>query len=94
MTASISKKIERIEFRIEPELKKKIQIAAEFSDEKISDFILKRIMPEVERLIETERKVKLDQEAWDSFVGILQSPKPASKNLKSSMKEYLRAQKR
>jgi uncharacterized protein (DUF1778 family) len=91
MTALNKKKNERVDIRVSAEEKHMILEAAKFSGEKMSDFILSRIMPDVERLIATQTRIRLGEESWNAFVEMLQSPKPAPKKLKEAMKEYRKA---
>lgn len=91
-TAARRKKIDRIDFRVSPEEKLKIKKAVEFAGESMADFVLKRIMPEVNRLIAQEEKIRLNKQAWSGFVHLLQNPKPASSSLKRAMQEYRETQ--
>ena len=92
MTVTKKKKNERLDFRISSVDKLKIQRAMAFLGVSTADFVLKRIMPDVERVIAEEEKIHLNNEAWTGFVNLLQSPKPASASLKSAMQEYRKTQ--
>ena len=78
--------------RVSSEEKTKLKKAVEFSGERMSDFILSRVMPEVDRLLAAEKQIKLSQEAWEGFVSLLTNPKPASSKLKQAMQEYRETQ--
>jgi uncharacterized protein (DUF1778 family) len=88
MAMTALKKNERIDLRVSLEEKTKLRKAVEFCGERMSDFILKRVMPDVDRLLAAEQRIKLNQEAWEGFVSLLNSQKPASPSLKRAMQEY------
>lgn len=83
---------ERIDFRISAENKDKIMRASDYLGEKMSDFILKRVLPEAERLLEQQKRIRLNEQQWDSFLAMMTDPAPASKGLKSSMAKYRKNQ--
>lgn len=89
---AVSQKNSRIEFRTTNSDKQKIVKASKFVGEDMSEFILKRILPEVERILEAEKRVQLDDLAWNSFVSLLINPPKASSHLKKSMTEYEKIQ--
>jgi uncharacterized protein (DUF1778 family) len=88
MTAARKKKLERLELRLSGEDKSKIQRAVTFLKMSTTQFVLDKIMPEVEQTLAKEEKIRLNDASWNGFVAMLQSPKSASKSLKSAMKEY------
>ena len=91
MTAA-KKKNQRLDFRVSSEDKSKISRAVEFVGESMAEFVLKRIMPEVDRIIAQEEKVLLSNNAWADFVSMLETRRPASADLKRAMREYREAQ--
>ena len=91
MTAP-KKRTERLDLRVSKEDKSKITRAVDFVGESMAEFVLKRILPEVERLIAQEEKIRLKDQAWNAFVGMLETSRPASASLKRTMKEYRKSQ--
>ena len=92
MATAKKKRNERLDFRITKEDKTKIQRAVEFLGVSTADFVLQHVMPNVEKVIAQEEKIRLNNEAWKGFVQLLEKPKSASTSLKSAMREYLDAQ--
>ena len=92
MTALKKKKNDKVDFRVSADDKLKIKAAADFTGENLSDFILSRIMPDVERLIASEAKIRLNNAAWSGFAEMLSSPKKASDSLKAAMKKFRKEQ--
>jgi len=92
MTAAKKKKNDRLDFRVSSEDKSKIQRAVDFLGVSTAEFVLKRIMPDVDRVIAEEEKILLNNEAWNGFVNMLKNPKPASASLKVAMQEYRKSQ--
>ncbi|MEI8028021.1 MAG: DUF1778 domain-containing protein [Pseudomonadota bacterium] len=90
--SSAKKKTHRLDFRVSLEDKSKISRAVDFVGESMADFVLKRIMPEVDRIIARDEKIRLNNEAWTAFLGMLETPKTASSSLKKAMKEYRKTQ--
>ena len=88
MPTAKKKKLERIELRLSGEDKSKIQRAVTFLQVSATQFVLDKIMPEVELALANEKKIRLNDAAWNGFLAMLQSPKSASTSLKSAMKEY------
>lgn len=85
-----SKKSSRLELRLSAEEKENIMKAVDFFQERgISEFILKRIRPDVEKAIESEKQIKLSNEAWVGFLDLLNNKPKASDSLKDAMKSYL-----
>ncbi|MCX6131153.1 MAG: DUF1778 domain-containing protein [Proteobacteria bacterium] len=85
---ALKKKLDRLDLRINAEVKTKIKQASAFVEEDMTEFVMKRIMPDVDRILEAERQIKLSDASWLSFESILFSPKKASPKLKSAIKEY------
>jgi uncharacterized protein (DUF1778 family) len=90
--SSTNKRNQRVDFRVSSEDKSKLLRAADFAKESMADFILNRIMPEVERIIAQEEKIRLSQQAWTGFVQLLETPRPASSSLKAAMQDYRKIQ--
>jgi uncharacterized protein (DUF1778 family) len=91
--ATAKKKISRVDLRVSPEDKKRLQMAVDFTGERVTDFIMRRIMPDVNRILEAEKQIVLNDEAWSGFISMLQaSPKKANPKLKKAMVEYLKLQ--
>lgn len=92
MSTARKKKVARIDFRVSVDQKIKIQKAVDVRGEKLSEFILSRVMPEVEQILTEQERVVLNNKAWQSFMDLLEKPAPASSALKAAMKDYRKAQ--
>ena len=90
MTAA--KKSEKIDFRVSKELKERIQLASSFVNEEVAQFIISLIEPEVNRILDAQKAIKLNDEAWDSFLSMLTSRQKASVSLRKAMREYKKIQ--
>ena len=90
MTAA--KKSEKIDFRVSKELKERIQLASSFVNEEVAQFIVSLIEPEVNRILDAQKAIRLNDEAWDSFLSMLTSPQKASASLRKAMREYKKIQ--
>lgn len=88
------KKLDRIEFRVVAEQKIKIKQACELVKEDMTEFMMKRVMPDVDRILDAERQIKLNNASWLSFEAMLVTPKKASSKLKVAIKEYSDIQER
>lgn len=87
-----NKKLDRLDLRVKSEVKAKLKRASKFVNEDMTEFVMKRVMPDVERILEAERKIRLNDTAWESFESMLLTPRKASTRLKESMKEYSKIQ--
>lgn len=92
MSTARKKKVARIDLRVSVDQKTKIQKAVDIRGEKLSEFILSCVMPEVEKILTEQERVVLNNKAWQSFMNLLENPAPASSALKAAMKDYRKAQ--
>lgn len=91
-TVAKKKLNDRLDLRVNVENKARIKKACALVQEDMTEFVMKRVMPDVDRILEAERQIKLNDNAWLSFETMLLGPKKASSKLKTAMEEYSQIQ--
>ena len=90
MTQSALKKDGRIDFRVSTAIKEKFNEAASLNHLNLSDYIVTRLMPIVEKELKAKTEITLEQSAWDNFISMLEKPKQPSSTSVEAMKSYFK----
>lgn len=80
----------RLEFRLPPEARDKIEKAAYFSGQKLSEFAASVLVREAEAIIERQHHRTMSQQAWQDFVDYLANPPEPNEALKLAAERYKR----
>lgn len=81
-------KVERLSMRIDPPSKAKLERAAAYSYESVSDYVVSRALRAAEEDIQTHEKVVLPEPTWDAFYDALSKPPKANAPLKALLKQH------
>lgn len=81
-------KVERLSMRIDPPSKAKLERAAAYSYESVSDYVVSRALRAAEEDIQTHEKVVLPESIWDAFYDALSKPPKANAHLKTLLKQH------
>lgn len=81
-------KPERLEARVNPELKMRLQYAAALQGSSMTEFILRSAATAANDVIREYQILKLTREDSVAFVNALKNPPKANKELKSAFKDY------
>lgn len=85
-----SKKIERIEARLNPEQKRRIEYAASLKGKSVSEFIISSADSAALEAIEQHETWTLSRKDQKRFVGALLRPAAPNKRLKAAVARYKR----
>jgi uncharacterized protein (DUF1778 family) len=64
----------KLDLRLTPEAKKKLQTAAETAGRTVSDFVLESALVRAEETLADRNRFGLDAEHWKAFMAALDSP--------------------
>ena len=81
-------KYERLEARVSPELKKRLQYAASLSGCSLSDFLLRSAETAANKVIHEYQIIRLTTEDSEAFVNVLLNPPEPNSRLKSAFENY------
>ena len=81
-------KVERLSMRIDPLSKAKLERAAAYNDESLSDYVVLRALGAAEEDIQTHENVVLPESIWDAFYEALAKPPKANTHLKALLKQH------
>lgn len=87
MAALKEAKTERIEVRLTPRTKHILQEAASATHTDLSDFVLQSSLTEAEIALSRRTRFVLNDEDWDKFVALLDSPVTENSALRKLMNE-------
>jgi uncharacterized protein (DUF1778 family) len=65
---------QRWDFRVDPDADRLVRLAAETSQRTLTDFVVDAAVLEAERQMADRTRFVLDNEAWERFVALLDSP--------------------
>ncbi len=80
----------RLDFRLPPEARDKIEKAAYFSGQNLSEFAASVLVREAEAIIEKQHKRTLSERDWQLFVDLLANPPEPNEALKLAAERYKR----
>lgn len=75
----------RIDFRLPPEAREKIEQAAAVSGQSLSDFAASTLLERAESVLERQRTTILNAQQWDHFVELLMNPPEPTEALRRLM---------
>lgn len=81
-------KVERLSMRIDPPSKTKLERAAAYSYESVSDYVVSRALRAAEEDIQTHENTVLPESIWDAFYDALAKPPKANAHLKALLKQH------
>lgn len=81
-------KVERLSMRIDPPSKAKLERAAAYSYESVSDYVVSRALRAAEEDIQTREKVVLPESIWNAFYDALARPPKANAHLKVLLRQH------
>jgi len=81
-------KVERLSMRIDPPSKAKLERAASYSHESVSDYVVTRALQAAEADIVAHEKVVLAEPVWNVFFDALKKPPKANASLKALLKRH------
>ena len=88
MTTEISRKGERIDFRVNTEVKALFTRAAELSGTSLSGFVLEAARQRAMELIENHERIVLNNQGRDAFLAALANPPPPAESLRRAANKY------
>ena len=77
---------DRLDVRISKEDKDLIETAATLKGQKMSAFVIENMRSIAQQVIETSRTISLSDQAWDTFVAMIESPPEPSESLRRAVK--------
>lgn len=86
-------KTERVQIRTDPYTKKKLQRAADYSHETVSNFVLSNSIAAAERVLAKHETKTLSKPDWEGFYNALLDPPRPNKKLQAAFKHYLKNKK-
>ena len=86
---SVQAKSVRANLRFSKEEKELIEQAASIGHQAFSEFIRQNMLKKAREVIQEQKSIELGDEAWGSFVAILEEPPRPSQRLKQAMKAFL-----
>ena len=66
----------KLDLRLSPEAKQKLQAAASASQRSVSEFVLESALVRAEELLADRTRFGLDAERWKAFLAALDAPAP------------------
>lgn len=75
----------RIDFRLPPDAREKIELAAYHSGMSLSDFAASTLLERAENVLEKQHVTVLNEAQWKHFANLLQNPPVPSENLQRLM---------
>ena len=88
MSTEISRKGERIDFRVNTEVKALFTRAAELSGTSLSGFVLEAARQRAMELIENHERIVLNNQDRDVFLAALSNPPAPAESLKRAANKY------
>lgn len=88
MTTEISRKSERIDFRVNTEVKALFTRAAELSGTSLSGFVLEAARQRAMELIESHERIVLNNQDRDTFLAALSNPSAPAESLRRAANRY------
>lgn len=87
-------KPDRLQIRLDHFTKHKLERAAAFSHQSVSEFVLSQAIPAAERVLAEQEKITLCDADWTQFYNALVNPSPPNEALSAAMRDYLAERKR
>jgi uncharacterized protein (DUF1778 family) len=78
---------EKLDLRLSPEAKRKLQLAAEASQQTVTEFVLESALLRAEDRLPDRRHFYLDAEQWSAFQKALDAPPQEHPRLKRLLQE-------
>ena len=80
----------RVQLRLDPVTKRKIERAAAMSGRSVSEFVVTAAASEADRAAESQGKTILSAEDWEVFYEALVNPPPPNLKLKKALRAHSR----
>lgn len=89
-------KTDRINIRLEPEIKKRIEKAAELDHRSITSFIIASAVDSAERVLKrnSPNQISLSEKDWDIFMSALENPPKPNAALRKAVLNYRKRNKK
>ena len=87
MDAGSNSKPARIELKTSPEVKELLEQAAAINGINLTAFIINHVREKALAIVESEKTIQLNQQAWAQFEAILDNPRKATPALKALFTE-------
>lgn len=81
-------KRERVQLRLDARSKKKLERAAAFAGESMTDFVLSHALDAADRLLAEHEVITLSDPDWQVFYDALLNPPEPNENLKRAFRRY------
>lgn len=88
MTGTHAQKKERLEARVQPEKKERIQRAADIEGLSLSDFVVSKAYAAAEEIIREHEMMELNAQDSVLFVEALLNPPEPNENLRAAFRDY------
>ncbi len=88
MATSIQSREQRIEIRIRPKDKDKLEKAASIYGLSLSAFMLSNSLKAAQEGLSSQKRITLSESEWNSFMKILENPPHPNKALTAAIKKY------
>ncbi|MEW6736261.1 MAG: DUF1778 domain-containing protein [Acidobacteriota bacterium] len=92
MSQSDSSKNDRMQIRIDAYSKSKIEKAASYCHQTVSEFVTANALAAADRVLEEQEKITLSDEDWDLFYDALVNPPQPNDTLRAAFKRYTERQ--
>jgi uncharacterized protein (DUF1778 family) len=80
----------RLSFRIDPELKELIELAAMHTGQTVSSYAISTLVRDARRVIEEQHTTYLSERDWEIFMDLMDNPPPPNEALRRAKESYHR----
>lgn len=94
MTRVIEAKDARLQVRLDADAKERLQKAASYRRETVSEFVLTTALGEADRVISEHETITLSSSDWQLFMAALEDPPPPNDELRTAYRRYAAAKAR
>ena len=78
----------RLSFRIDPELKELIELAAMHTGQTVSSYAVSTLVRDARRIIEDQHTTYLSARDWEIFMDLMDNPPPPNEALKRAARHH------
>ena len=81
---------ERINLRLSPQSKSKLERAAAYQDKTLTDFVVDVALQKADAIVREHEVIALTADEWERFHKLLLNPPPLNKRLRKAFAEHAR----
>lgn len=87
-TAAVGRKADRLQLRVDSRAKGRLQRAASYRRESVSQFVLRTALEEAETVIRDNERTTLSERDWQVFIDALDNPPAPNEALRAAFQAY------